>query len=153
MGAGTVTTRSRAERAHAAGATFLVTPHVASEVNAFAREHGLVVMGGATTPTEIVRSLAEGCTFVKRFPAGALGPAYLRALVGPYPDVEIFAVGGIGLDNARAFLDAGAIGLGVGGALTGLDWRQPDYASVTRLAASLVDAIAASRAATDLTPP
>ncbi len=143
VGAGTVTTAERAEAALAAGAAFLVTPHVASAVNAVARERGVPVVCGAATPTEIAQAREQGAAFIKLFPAGPLGPGYLRALLGPYPDLEVFAVGGVGRDNARAFLEAGAIGLGVGGALTSLDWDAPDLDSVTRLAREL-SAIAAN---------
>jgi 2-dehydro-3-deoxyphosphogluconate aldolase / (4S)-4-hydroxy-2-oxoglutarate aldolase len=145
VGAGTVTTRKRAAAARAAGAGFLVTPHVAPEVNAFAVDHALPVVCGATTPTEIAQALEQGCTFIKLFPAGPLGPDYLRALLGPYPDLEVFAVGGIGLDNAAAYLAAGALGLGIGGALTTLDWRNPDLDAATRLARTFGDLIDAAR--------
>lgn len=145
VGAGTVTTRKRAAAARAAGAGFLVTPHVAPEVNAFAVDHGLPVVCGATTPTEIAQALDQGCAFIKLFPAGPLGPDYLRALLGPYPDLEVFAVGGVGLDNAAAYLAAGALGLGIGGALTTLDWRDPDLDAATRLARTFGDLIDAAR--------
>jgi 2-dehydro-3-deoxyphosphogluconate aldolase / (4S)-4-hydroxy-2-oxoglutarate aldolase len=145
VGAGTVTSRKRAAAARAAGAAFLVTPHVSPDVNAFALGHDLPVLCGATTPTEIAQAIDGGCAFIKLFPAGPLGPDYLRALLGPYPDLEVFAVGGIGPANASAFLAAGAIGLGVGGALTSLDWSEPDFASATRLARSLNDLIDEAR--------
>jgi 2-dehydro-3-deoxyphosphogluconate aldolase / (4S)-4-hydroxy-2-oxoglutarate aldolase len=145
VGAGTVTSRKRAAAARAAGAAFLVTPHVAPDVNAFARGHDLPVLCGATTPTEIAQALEQGCDFIKLFPAGPLGPDYLRALLGPYPDLEVFAVGGIGPANGAAFLAAGAIGLGVGGALTSLDWSAPDFAAATHLARSLGELIGEAR--------
>jgi 2-dehydro-3-deoxyphosphogluconate aldolase / (4S)-4-hydroxy-2-oxoglutarate aldolase len=146
IGAGTVTTRERAEAAVSAGATFLVTPHVAPAVNAFARERGVPVICGAMTPTEIAHALDEGSAFIKLFPAGPIGPGYLQALLGPYPDLEVFAVGGVGRGNARAFLEAGAIGLGVGGALTSLEWTAPDFGSVTALARELTGLVATARA-------
>jgi 2-dehydro-3-deoxyphosphogluconate aldolase/(4S)-4-hydroxy-2-oxoglutarate aldolase len=145
VGAGTVTTRKRAAAARAAGAGFLVTPHVAPEVNAFAVDHALPVVCGATTPTEIAQALDQGCAFIKLFPAGPLGPDYLRALLSPYPDLEVFVVGGVGLANAAAFLAAGALGLGIGGALTTLDWRDPDLDAATRLARTFVGLIDAAR--------
>ena len=147
VGAGTVTTPERAEAARAAGAAFLVTPHVAPGVNAFAREHALPVLCGAATPSEIAQAREQGAAFIKLFPAGPLGPAYLRALLGPYPDLEVFAVGGIGAANAAAFLEAGALGLGVGGALTSRDWTDPDFAAVTALARELVGVLTTAREA------
>lgn len=147
VGAGTVTTPARAEAARVAGATFLVTPHVAPAVNAFAREHALPVLCGATTASEIVQAREQGAALIKLFPAGPLGPSYLRALLGPYPDLEVFAVGGIGAANAAAFLEAGAIGVGVGGALTSRDWVAPDFAAVTALARALVGVVTTVREA------
>lgn len=118
VGAGTVTSTQRAEAAAGAGARFLVTPHVVPEVNAFGREHGLPVVGGALTPTEIAAAREQGNAYVKIFPAAALGPDYLSALAGPYPDARLVAVGGVDADNAASFIAAGAVGVGVGSALT-----------------------------------
>ena len=146
VGAGTVTTRARAEQARAAGASFLVTPHVAAEVNAFARDHALPVLCGATTPSEIAQALEQGCTFVKLFPAGPLGASYLRALMGPYPGLEVFAVGGVASANARAFLEAGAIGLGIGGGLTSPGGSAAGLAAVSRQARELVGIVTTFRA-------
>jgi 2-dehydro-3-deoxyphosphogluconate aldolase / (4S)-4-hydroxy-2-oxoglutarate aldolase len=145
IGAGTVTTRDRAAAAHAVGADFLVTPHVAAAVNAYAREHALPVVCGATTPSEIAVAREQGAALIKLFPAGPLGTSYLRALLGPYPDLEVFAVGGVGAENARAFLEAGAVGLGVGGALTSLDWTSPDFDAVSTLARELVELVSNER--------
>jgi len=124
LGAGTVTSRSFAEAAVEAGARFLVTPHVVPSVNAFGGERGLPVLGGALTPTEIMAAGEQGNEYVKIFPAGPLGPAYIHALLGPYPDLKVVAVGGIGSDNAAAFVRAGAVGVAVGSALTGSAIRE-----------------------------
>lgn len=144
VGAGTVTTRAAAQAACDAGAGFLVTPHVVAEVNAFGIERGVEVFGGALTPTEIAAARAQGNTFVKVFPAGPLGPSYLKALLGPYPDAELVPVGGVGLDNAEAFIRAGAAGLGVGGALTATG-PTFDGRRIAETAASLVQAVARGR--------
>lgn len=117
VGAGTVTTRELAEAAHRAGATFLVTPHVALPTIAYAREHDLGVLAGALTPSEIASAREAGARFIKLFPASAVGPDYVKALLGPYPDLELLAVGGVGSANLAPYLRAGAIGAGVGGAL------------------------------------
>lgn len=69
----------------------------------------------------------------------------LRALLAPYPELEVFAVGGLGLDNAAAYLAAGALGLGIGGAPTTLDWRDLDPDAATRLARRFSDRIDAGR--------
>lgn len=117
VGAGTVTTVERARQALDEGAEFIVTPNVEESVIEFAADHDLGLLCGAMTPTEVARAQALGADFIKFFPASALGPAYLRALLGPYPDLEAFAVGGISSANVRGFLSAGACGAGVGGSL------------------------------------
>jgi 2-dehydro-3-deoxyphosphogluconate aldolase/(4S)-4-hydroxy-2-oxoglutarate aldolase len=118
IGAGTVTSQPLAEAATEAGARFLVTPHLVPAVNAFGRERGMEVLGGALTPTEIAASRSQGNTFIKVFPAVPLGPSFLSALRGPYPDTELVPVGGVDASNAEEFIRAGAVGVGVGGALT-----------------------------------
>ena len=137
VGAGTVTTRALAEAAEAAGATFLVTPHVALPVITFARERGLGLLAGALTPSEIAAAREAGADVIKLFPAATVGPAHVKALLGPYPDLELVAVGGIGSGNLPAYLSAGAIGAGVGGALAGGD-PADGFASAAREARALI---------------
>jgi 2-dehydro-3-deoxyphosphogluconate aldolase / (4S)-4-hydroxy-2-oxoglutarate aldolase len=117
VGAGTVTSAGLAAAAVEAGAGFLVTPHVAPEVIAYAVDHDLGLLTGALTPTEIALARGAGSRFIKLFPASAMGPKYVSALLGPYPDLELVAVGGIGSHNVDAYLRAGAFGAGVAGAL------------------------------------
>ncbi len=143
LGAGTITGVKRLEAALEAGAEFVVTPHLAPAVNALALQSGAPVICGAMTPTEIAQGIGQGCQFIKLFPAAPLGPAYLKALFGPYPELEVFVVGGINRDNLDAFMRAGALGAGVGGGLTDLNWEKPDYAGVTALAGELLDMIRA----------
>lgn len=137
VGAGTVTSRALAEAAHAAGARFLVTPHVATDVIAYAETHDLGTLCGALTPSEIAAVHAAGGRFVKLFPASAMGPTYLRALRGPYPSLEVVAVGGIGSPNLADYLEAGAIGAGVGGALS-RGTAEDGFAAASAEAAALV---------------
>jgi 2-dehydro-3-deoxyphosphogluconate aldolase / (4S)-4-hydroxy-2-oxoglutarate aldolase len=128
IGAGTVRTVSDAESAVAAGARFLVSPHLAWEVFAWAREHDVLHVPGAFTPTEVAAALDEGAPLIKLFPAGEAGPDYLRELLNPFPEARLVATGGVHLDNARAFLDTGAAALAVGRALVGAG----DLAGLTR---------------------
>jgi 2-dehydro-3-deoxyphosphogluconate aldolase/(4S)-4-hydroxy-2-oxoglutarate aldolase len=69
------------------------------------------------TPSEILTAYDAGADFVKVFPAGCLGPSYIKAVRGPIPQVKLMAVGGIDASNAASFLEAGCVGLGVGGKL------------------------------------
>src|SRR5690606_26153488 len=83
---------------------------LALDVVRFVRGADLGVLCGVMTPTEVAQARAAGATFLKLFPAGVLGPAYVRQLLGPYPDLELFAVGGISSANAAEFMSAGAAG-------------------------------------------
>ena len=141
VGAGTVTSAEAAAAARDRGASFLVTPHLALDVVRFVRGADLGVLCGVMTPTEVAQARAAGATFLKLFPAGVLGPAYVRQLLGPYPDLELFAVGGISSANAAEFMSAGAAGVGVGGALSRPGGSADGFASARREAAALVAAV------------
>lgn len=118
VGAGTVLTATDVADVVAAGAQFIVTPAVAPSIEAGA-QRGLPVAAGALTPTEAWTAVQRGASAVKLFPASAGGPAYLRALRDPLPDIPFLAVGGVGLGDVEAYLQAGAIGVGVGSPLVG----------------------------------
>jgi 2-dehydro-3-deoxyphosphogluconate aldolase/(4S)-4-hydroxy-2-oxoglutarate aldolase len=137
IGAGTVTSLDLATAAEDAGARFLVTPHLAPDVIAYARERDLGLLAGALTPTEIATVREAGGRFVKLFPASVVGPGYVKALLGPYPDLELVPVGGVGSATAAAYLAAGAVGLGVGGALTAAD--DPGFSTAAAEAARLTE--------------
>lgn len=140
IGAGTVTSAERAAAALESGARFLVTPHVVPEVNALGRKHGIEVIGGAFSPTEISTAVGQGNTFVKVFPAGVVGPAFFSGLLGPYPDLELVAVGGVTVENAKSFIAAGAVGIGVGSTLTSTS-NGLDRMLVSRTATDLLEAV------------
>ncbi|MFG2819952.1 bifunctional 4-hydroxy-2-oxoglutarate aldolase/2-dehydro-3-deoxy-phosphogluconate aldolase [Kitasatospora sp. NPDC048365] len=125
LGAGTVLTTADARRAASAGAVFAVTPGVTDAVGE-ARALGLPVLAGAMTPTEVAAALVEGATAVKLFPAGLGGPAHLRALRDPFPEVAFVPVGGVDAAAARDYLAAGALAVGVGGPLIGRAASAPD---------------------------
>ncbi|MDT7656339.1 MAG: 2-dehydro-3-deoxyphosphogluconate aldolase / (4S)-4-hydroxy-2-oxoglutarate aldolase [Pseudonocardiales bacterium] len=114
LGAGTVLTADQARGAIDAGAKFLVTPGLRAPVAEVAGAAGVPVFLGAFTPTEVAQALDLGSAAVKIFPAGRLGPGYLKDLRGPYPGVALLPSGGVSADNARAFLDAGALAVCAG---------------------------------------
>jgi 2-dehydro-3-deoxyphosphogluconate aldolase/(4S)-4-hydroxy-2-oxoglutarate aldolase len=138
LGAGTVVTPALAQQAEESGAAFLVTPHLIPEVSAHARSRGLGLLAGALTPTEISAAHAQGSAAVKVFPAGSLGPEYFEHLRGPYPHLPLLAVGGVDARNLSAYLQAGAVAVGIGGALTRTDWTDPDWAALSNVARELV---------------
>ena len=117
IGAGTILTIDRLEDAVRHGAAFVVGPTLDVAIIERAVELGVLVVPGAYSPTEIALAWRAGATFVKVFPASSLGPGHVRELRGPLPDVELIATGGVDATNARSFLAAGCIAVGVGGAL------------------------------------
>lgn len=121
VGAGTILRRNQLEAARRAGAEFAVAPLVdVSLVDTAVSEH-LPFIPGAFTPSEVHTAWAAGATFVKLFPASAVGPSFVRELRGPFPEAELIPTGGIDVSNARRYLDAGAAAIGVGGALIRAD--------------------------------
>lgn len=117
IGAGTVLNSTIAEAALAAGAQFLVTPNVDHEVIKLAHANNVPVIMGVLTPTEIVQAIEYDADILKIFPAGPMGIKYCKALRGPFPEVPMFAVGGIDLLNAGKWLQAGMQGVGLGSEL------------------------------------
>lgn len=117
VGAGTVLDAAAAEAAIAAGARFLVTPAVVPEVIEVGRRRDVPVVCGALTPTEVLAASRAGADLVKLFPARLGGPGYVRDLLGPFPQLQLVATGGVSAENARTFLDAGAVAVAVGGNL------------------------------------
>jgi 2-dehydro-3-deoxyphosphogluconate aldolase/(4S)-4-hydroxy-2-oxoglutarate aldolase len=118
IGAGTVTNPQIAYGAVRAGAQFLVTPNVNKEVIEIAHRNNIPVLMGAATPTEICTAIENSADLIKLFPAGNLGIDYFRSIKAALDKVDFFAVGGIDLSNLKAWMDAGAAGVGVGSALT-----------------------------------
>lgn len=117
VGAGTVCTREQVRAAKEAGAAFTVAPGHDPGVAAYSRELGLPHLPGVATPGEIQAAVRDGHEWLKVFPASVLGPAWLRAMRGPFPRVRLVATGGVDARNAREFLDAGADAVAVGSAL------------------------------------
>jgi len=118
VGAGTVVTEAEAEAVAEAGAGFAVSPGITAGIRR-AVTLGLPVAPGVFTPTEVYAALDVGAVAIKLFPASLGGPGYLAALRQPMPDVAFIPVGGVGLDEARAYLAAGAVAVGVGSPLVG----------------------------------
>ncbi len=121
VGAGTVLTRHELEAARRASADFAVAPLLDPSLVSTAVEEGLPFIPGAFTPTEVATAWEAGATFVKLFPASAVGPSFVRELRGPMPAAQLIPTGGIDAGNASAFLDAGAAAVGIGSAITKAD--------------------------------
>ncbi|HSW41434.1 MAG TPA: bifunctional 4-hydroxy-2-oxoglutarate aldolase/2-dehydro-3-deoxy-phosphogluconate aldolase [Patescibacteria group bacterium] len=138
VGAGTVMTIEEAAAALDAGARFLVMPHTDAALVAWAAGRGVPVFPGAMTPSEIVLAWRAGAAGVKVFPAGTLGPGFVREVRGPLARIPMIPTGGITAENAGAFLAAGAVAVGAGGWLTG----SGDPVTIRERAAALVKAVA-----------
>lgn len=121
VGAGTVLTREQLEMTRDAGGEFMVAPNVNPELIRACREFDMASVPGALTPTEAVDAWESGASMVKVFPAGNMGPGYVKALKAPLAHVPMLAVGGVTVDNAADFIKAGCIGIAVSGALTNRD--------------------------------
>jgi 2-dehydro-3-deoxyphosphogluconate aldolase/(4S)-4-hydroxy-2-oxoglutarate aldolase len=149
LGAGTVLDPETARAALLAGAEYVVSPALNLDVIRLCRRYDKVVMPGAFTPTEVLQAWETGADIVKIFPADAVGPSYLKALRGPFPQVRVMPTGGVDLSTAEAFLRAGACCLGVGSQL--VDPKavaQKDFGKLTALAtqyAALVQRVRGER--------
>jgi 2-dehydro-3-deoxyphosphogluconate aldolase / (4S)-4-hydroxy-2-oxoglutarate aldolase len=117
LGAGTVLDSETARIALLSGAEFIVCPTVNPKVIRLCRRYDKAVMPGALTPTEVLRAWELGADVVKVFPSDFTGPAYLKALHGPLPQIRLMPTGGVTLQTAADFLRAGACALGIGSAL------------------------------------
>ena len=122
VGAGTVLNVEAAKQCLDAGAEFLVSPGLNLQVIQLAAQEGKLMMAGALTPTEVMMAWDAGSDFVKVFPCGQVGGAkYIKALKGPLPQVPLVPTGGVNLNTAAEFIEAGAAALGVGGELVRTD--------------------------------
>ena len=114
IGTGTILDISMAERAITCGCSFLFTPHTNSEIIAKGIEHNIPVIAGALTPTEIITAWQAGAAAVKVFPIKIMGGVdYLQCLQPVLRDIPLIPTGGITLQNADKFLEAGAIAVGI----------------------------------------
>lgn len=142
FGAGTVLDTETARAAILSGAQFIVTPALNLDVIALCHRYDVPVIPGALTPTEILTGWEAGAECIKVFPASSLGPAYIKAIKAPFPQIRLCPTGGIDLSNLKSYLQAGASCFGVGGQLVdssliaGKKWTE-----LTEIARSYVQAL------------
>jgi len=118
LGAGTVLDPETARACMLAGAEFFVTPSLRLSTIELIKRYSKVVCPGALTPTEVLTAWEAGADVVKIFPCGNVGgPKYIKALKGPFPQIEMIPTGGVNLETAGEFLKAGACAVAVGGEL------------------------------------
>ena len=118
LGAGTVLDPETARACMLAGAEFFVTPSLRVSTIELVKRYSKVICPGALTPTEVLTAWESGADVVKIFPCGNVGgPKYIKALKGPFPQIEMIPTGGVNLETAGDFLKAGACAVAVGGEL------------------------------------
>jgi 2-dehydro-3-deoxyphosphogluconate aldolase/(4S)-4-hydroxy-2-oxoglutarate aldolase len=142
MGAGTVLDPETARAAMLAGAQFIVTPTLNPATIELCKRYGIPVVSGALTPTEILNTWQAGADIVKVFPASLGGPAYIKSVLAPLPQVRLAPTGGVNAENAADFIRAGAVALGVGGNLVNkAAVASGDWDAITAEAERLVAAV------------
>ena len=114
VGAGTVVTPQRCEEAHQAGAQFFLTPSASLCTLAYCRDHGIPLLPGVMSPTDVAVCLEYGFDLLKLFPASDLPAGYIKSLKGPFDGTDYVAVGGVSPQNVRDFFQRGFVGVGIG---------------------------------------
>ncbi len=149
LGAGTVLDPETARICMLAGAEFFVTPSLKPATIEMAKRYSKVICPGALTPTEVLTAWEAGADVVKVFPCGNVGGAkYIKALKGPFPQIEMIPTGGVNLETAGDFLKAGACAVAVGGELVDARLiRENQYDAIEEKARQYLAAIAKARAA------
>lgn len=145
LGAGTVLDPETARIAILEGADYVVSPAFNAETVRLCNRYRVACMPGAMTIKEIVEAMEAGADIVKVFPGDAFGPSFIKAALGPLPQAALMPTGGVSPENAAEWIRAGAVALGVGGKLTE-GAKTGNYASITKIAESLVRTVAQARA-------
>lgn len=154
LGAGMVLTAEQARDALQAGAEFLTAPDINLTVIRAARTADVAVVAGAFTPTEIVRVYEAGARLVRVFPVGSVGPRYIQDLQGSLSHIPLMPTGGVTLENAGAFIHAGAVALGVGDDPATRDLlERRDFRGITARAKEFADVVARARSHAKQPPP
>jgi 2-dehydro-3-deoxyphosphogluconate aldolase/(4S)-4-hydroxy-2-oxoglutarate aldolase len=147
VGAGTVLDSETARQAHLAGASFVVSPTFDEGVVETCNRYGIPVAPGVATPTEALSAYEAGADLCKVFPASTYGPGHLSSIRGPLPQIPLMPTGGVGPDNAAAYVEAGAEIVGAGGSLLPDDvLEREDWDEVQARAAELVGVVEDARA-------
>jgi 2-dehydro-3-deoxyphosphogluconate aldolase / (4S)-4-hydroxy-2-oxoglutarate aldolase len=147
LGAGTVLDPETLRAAQLAGARFFVTPSFRLACIEMAHRYANPIMPGALTPTEVLTAWESGADMVKVFPAGNMGGAkYIKALKGPFPQIDMIPTGGVSLETAADFLRAGSCAIAVGGELvSAVALKSGDYATITNTARQFVQIVQDTR--------
>lgn len=146
LGMGTLTLPEQVEEAKDAGAEFLVSPHIEPTLATTMASCGLPVMMGALTPSEVMKAWTYGSDVVKVFPGSLGGPAYMKALKGPFPDIPMMPTGGVNENNLGEWFAAGAFAVGAGSNLCPKELAVAgEFGQITAIAKRFVSAVQTAR--------
>ncbi len=144
IGAGTILDPETARAAILAGAQFIVSPCLNTEVVKLCNRYQVACMPGAMTVKEAVECMEAGADIVKVFPGELFGPAIIKAFKGPLPQVRLMPTGGVNLDNVGEWIKAGSVAVGVGGNLTA-GAKKGDYQSIVTIGKQFVEKVKQAR--------
>ena len=148
LGAGTIMDGKTVDLAVAAGAKFIASPGISSDMVEACRAQGVVSVVGAITPTEIMQALRLGVDVIKVFPAAGVGPTFFSEILGPFPGLHLMAAGGMTLLNVKDYVRAGAeIVTLLANGLDAAAYAAGDFPAIARAAAQWVAAVRAAREA------
>lgn len=146
LGAGTVLDAETARAAVLAGARFIVSPTLNPATVELCHRYSVIAVPGTFTPTEILTAWEFGADLVKVFPASVGGPGHIKAVLAPLPQVRLVPTGGVNLQNAADYIQAGAAALAVGGSLVNKKLvAAGDFNTLTEIARGLVAAVRQAR--------
>ncbi len=146
MGVGTVLDTETCRAAILAGAQFVVTPVLLPDVIRMCNRYAKPIACGAYTPTEAFTAHEQGADFVKIFPADQLGTTYIKNILAPLPMLRVIPTGGVTVDTAASFIQAGCAALAAGSSLVSKEaLKNQDWEGITRTGAAFVEAIRKAR--------
>jgi 2-dehydro-3-deoxyphosphogluconate aldolase/(4S)-4-hydroxy-2-oxoglutarate aldolase len=147
LGMGTLTKPEQALSAKEAGASFLVSPVCEPSLVKSMAESGLLNMAGALTPTEVLQAYNLGADVVKIFPGSLGGPAYIKALKGPFPYIPMMPTGGVSAGNVAEWFSAGVVAVGAGSELCPPQLaKEGKFEEISKRAAEFVQVVKSARA-------
>jgi 2-dehydro-3-deoxyphosphogluconate aldolase/(4S)-4-hydroxy-2-oxoglutarate aldolase len=144
LGAGTVLDPETARIAVLAGARFVVSPSLSAATARLCNRYQIPYLPGASTIREIVEAMECGADIIKIFPGETLGSAFVKAAKAPLPQASLMPTGGVSIDNAAEWIQAGSVALGVGGNLTS-SAKTGDFKSIADLARRFITVIREAR--------
>jgi len=146
LGMGTLTKPEQANSAKAAGANFIVSPVCEAALVKSMVDSGLLTMAGALTPTEVLQAYNLGADVIKIFPGSLGGPAYIKALKGPFPYIPMMPTGGVSANNVAEWFSTGVVAVGAGSELCPPQLaKEGKFDEITRRAAEFVQVVKSAR--------